>query len=390
MNIVLFSDTFYPEVNGVATSVYSLFLLLNKKGHNCYVVTTTSEKHVIFKDNIIRIPGLTLKALYGYKAAFLYNRRVYKFLKKLNIDLIHVNTEYGIGIFARIVSKKLNIPLVYTYHTMYEDYTYYITKGHFDRGAKWLAREITRGNIFESVEVIAPSEKTKTYLRALGIEKYINVVPTGFDLNRFSYKDEYKEEIDFIKNKYNLNNKKILLCLGRLAHEKSFDVILKCYKEYISSYTEDKDSIILFVGDGPNKSELEELSKTLNIENRVLFIGKVDLEKVPLYYNLAHLFLNASISETQGLTFMEAMAAKLIILCRFDNNLINVIKDNETGFFFENEVDFKDKLHYILSLKEEELNKIKKTARESINIYSEDSFYDNIIKVYERAIRRNW
>ena len=389
MNIALFSDTYYPEINGVATSVHSLFLLLNKMGHNCYVVTTTNSKFTTFKDKVIGIPGLTLKQLYGYRAAFIFNEKAFKLLKSLNLDVIHVNTEFGIGIFGSTVASKLDIPVVYTYHTMYEDYTYYATKGYFDRFSKWAIREISRSNIANATEIIVPSQKTEIYFRSIGIEKTINIVPTGFDFSRFKLNDEEKEESLKIKEKLGLSDKKVLLCLGRIAQEKSFDVIIKGYKNYLDKYKDDK-TVLVFVGAGPDEENLKKLVEELNIKDRVIFVGKVKLDYVPLYYHLADYFLNASISETQGLTFMEAMAARVPILARFDNNLINVLADKETGFFFQDTDDFPDKLNEISNMKKEDLEIIKDNALKSIEPFSEEAFYKNIMGVYNRAIRRNW
>lgn len=388
MNIGLFSDTFYPEVNGVATSVTSLFNLLKKRGHNVYVITTTNEKHVVFKDNVIGIPGLELKQLYGYRLAFIYNSKAYKLLKSLSLDVIHINTEFGVGQFGFTIARKLEIPVVYTYHTMYEDYTYYITKGYFDRFSKWTIREFARGCMVRATEIISPSEKTEIYLRSIGIEKMVNIVPTGFDFSRFENVD--KEEVKKIRETYKLDQyDKVLLCLGRLAKEKSFDLIIEGYKKYLETY-HDLKTILIFVGAGPSENDLIELVKKYKMEDNVMFLGKVNLEKVPLYYASSDLFLNASISETQGLTFMESMAARIPILCRFDNNLVNVITNKVTGFFFEDTNDFKDKLHEVLALNKEEMSKVVESAYGSISIFSEATFYNNIMEVYKRAIRKNW
>jgi len=389
MNIGLFSDTFVPEVNGVATSVYSLFTLLKKYGHNCYVITTGDEKEVTYKDNVIRIPGLELKGLYGYRASFVFNADAFKIIEGLKLDVIHINTEFGIGQFGFLVASRLEIPRVYTYHTMYEDYTYYATKGYFDRFSKWAIREYARMDIDRATELIAPSQKTLNYLRSIGVKKYINIVPTGFDFSRFTnLKDDDSKILD-IKKRYQLDGKKVLLCLGRIAKEKSFDVILKNYSLYLKKYKDD-NSMILFVGGGPQLEELKELAKTLKIDDKVAFTDKVPVDQTQYYYRCSDLFLSASVSETQGLTFMEAMASYVPILCRFDNNLMGIIENNKSGFFFMENDEFIEKLHLILSLSKEKMDNIKIEAYKSIDKFSEKNFYDNIMIVYERAIRRNW
>lgn len=392
MNIALFSDTYVPEVNGVATSVASLFKSLSKRGHQVYVVTTgNGAENVEFKDNIIKIKGFELKKLYGYRLSPLFSNEAFKILETLKLDIIHINTPFTIGQFGFQVASRLDIPVVYTYHTMLEDYTYYATKGYFDRFSKWTIREFSKSDMERSTEIIAPSDKTLNYLRSIGVKKYINVVPTGFDFSRFT--DLKKDDLKVFKIKKSLNIKedsKVLLCLGRVAKEKSFDVILRGYAEYLSRYKDDINSLILFVGDGPQLESLKELAKLLNIDERIRFIGKVPVNETQYYYRCSDLFLSASTSETQGLTFMEAMASYVLIFCAFDNNLVGIIENGQTGFFFSDESEFPTKLHEILSLDDSKLALIKEQAFKSIDKFSEKNFYDNIIKVYERAIRRSW
>ncbi len=389
MNIAIFTDTFLPEINGVATSCNSVFTLLNKYGHNCYVVTTTSEKHVTFENNVIRIPGVNLKHLYGYRMAFIYNKEAFKILKSLDLDLVHINTEYGIGQFGFICAKKLNLATVYTYHTMYEDYSYYITKGYFDRISKWTLREFCRSCMEQANEIISPSKKTEIYIRSIGLEKNINIVPTGFDFSRFNVNKDDPKVLDILC-KYNISNDdKVLLCLGRLAKEKSFDVIIDGFNNYVKKYNPNNVKL-LFVGDGPARKELEEQVTSYGLNNLITFVGKVSLNEVPYYYASSNVFLNASISETQGLTFMEAMAGHTVILCRYDNNLVDVINDKVSGFFFNDINDFNVKLEEILNMSEEELDKVRDNAYKSIDKFSESNFYKNIIEVYKRAIRKNW
>lgn len=391
MNIGIFCDTFIPEINGVATSVNSLFTLLKKYGNNAYMITTTKEKKTSFKDNVIRIPGLELKSLYGYKASFIFNMKAYRIIKKLNLDIIHINTDAGIGQFGYIVANRLNIASVYTYHTMLEDYTYYATKGYFDRFSKWAVREFTKTSLGRANEIISPSEKTKVYINSIGIDKYVNVVPTGFDFDRFVKASNNQTMIEKIREECGCDkDTKMLLCLGRIAKEKSFDVIIDSYRRYIDTYKDIKTKLV-FVGSGPQLEQLEFQAKNLKInKDNIIFLGKVDYDKTQFYYAASDVFLNASISETQGLTFMESMASRCIVLCRFDNNLLGVIDNKVTGFFFLNEDDFKDKLHEVLSMEKEELKKVKDNAYKSIDAFSEKTFYSNIIGVYKRAIRRNW
>ena len=241
-----------------------------------------------------------------------------------------------------------------------------------------------------ATEIISPSEKTKNYIRSIGINKYVNVVPTGFNFSRFQDVDHLDPKVLEIKRKYNISeDDRVLICLGRIAKEKSFDVVIKGYKKYLDTY-KNKKTKLLFVGAGPALDELKDLSSKLNLNDNIIFVGKVNQDETQYYYRTAEVFLNASTSETQGLTFMEAMASNLLVLCRFDNSLLGVINNNVNGFFYIDEDDFKDKLNSVLNLNKEKVEKIKSNALSSIDKFSDKTFYSNIIEVYNRARRRSW
>ena len=228
------------------------------------------------------------------------------------------------------------------------------------------------------------------YLRSIGVEKYINIVPTGFDFSRFEKNEEHLKEVENLREE--LGYKKddyIALCLGRIAHEKSYDIILKGFEKYLDKNGR-KNTYLLVVGDGPDKEELENLANELNIQDYVKFIGKVNNEDVPKYYWISDVFLNSSISETQGLTFMEAMASNIPILCRFDNSLVGIIDNKKTGFFYIDEEDLPEKLEYVKNLGKEKLDVICLKAIASIDEFSEKNFYYKILEVYNRAIRKSW
>lgn len=390
MRIGLFSDTYPPEINGVATATKTLHDAFVKNGHEVFVVTTNPfSKKVEYKDNILRIPGITLKKLYSYNIAGFINPKATKIIKKLRLDIIHVQTEAGIGIYGRLLAGKFKIPLVYTYHTMYVDYTYYITKGVLDPAAKGIVKKLSKTVTSNVTEVTTPSYKTKNALREYGVNRYINVIPNGLNLDMFEEKNIDMEFIKQIKDKYHLHDKYILLSLGRIAKEKAIDVLLKGYKTFLNNPSIN-NSVLLIVGDGPDRENLEKLTFELGISKNVIFVGKVPYEQVPCFYYLSNLYLSASTSETQGLTFIEAIAAKTLVLCRYDENLEDVIKEGKTGFFFNDNDSFNAKLKSILSMDLQEQKNIIEKAYQENKRYSIDTFYDRMFEVYNRATRKMW
>lgn len=389
MRIAMFTDTFIPDTNGVAVSSYNLFKALNDRGHYCVVVTSNPfSKEVTFEDNVLRIPGIEMKQLYGYNFAA-PNRKAQKILRKLKIDVVHVQSEAGMGIFGKSFARKQKIPYVYTYHTMYEDYTYYATKGRMETFAKTIIRRFSRWQAEIADEFISPSEKTKVSLREYGVQRYVNVIPTGVDFSKFKYNPADKDFLDNYKKEYGLDNTFNLVYVGRVAKEKSIDVVINGYAIYVKN-NPNHNSRLIIVGGGPAIPELEELADKLHINSLVHFVGKVLPNDIGKYYHLGEVFVSASISETQGLTFMEAMAAERILLCRFDEGLVGVIKDGESGYFFRSEEDFGAMVNKIRSLSKKKIREILDAANVIVDYYSNERFVERCEHVYLRALRNSW
>lgn len=387
MRIALFSDTYIPEVNGVATSVFTLFQALTNRGHEVFVVTTNPfGSKTQIEGKIIRVPGIELKRIYGYRMASFYYPYVFNYMKNLKLDLIHVHTEYGIGIFGKILAIRLHLPVVYTYHTMLEDYTHYLNKGHFEYLSKYVINSISRFFGDTCTELISPSNKTKEALRRYGVETHINIVPTGIDLAKFKEENVNPEAVNKLKEQYRLEGVPLILYLGRIAPEKGIDVLLRGFAQIPPT----SGIKMMIAGGGPGLVKLEQMAEELHLMDRVIFTGKVPQSETQVYYQLATLFASASLTETQGLTFLEAMAAGKPILWRYDKNLDEMLQDGETGFIFNDEKDFGVKVLQYLQLTTANKSKMKQQLLSRSNEFSSEVFYDNIMEVYHRAIRKKW
>lgn len=391
MRIAIFTDTYPPYVNGVSTSCFNLAKVLKTHGHDVLVVAPRPTKGKLEQvGDVLYIPGAYLKRYYGFRMTNIFASKPVKIIKKFKPDVIHNQTDWTIAVLARRIAKKFHIPIVYTYHTNYEDYTYYVVGNALDSIAKKLVRSYSRAIANRMTEFITPSDKTKDYMRQAGSDVYINVVPSGIDFSIFKDTSIDQEKLDAFKKEHNITDKtKVFLILGRLAKEKSMDVSLRGITAYHKKHPKE-DVKVLIVGDGPAKEELMLLVDELGINKLAIFVGEVSSLEVPFYYHLANIYTSASITETQGLTFMEAMAAGNIVLARFDHNLTGTIINGQTGFFFADDDSFVNQVEHIFSMNEEERNNILNNAYQIVDRYSIDNFYINIMRVYNRAIRKHW
>ena len=232
MRIGLFSDTYPPQINGVANSTKILRDELEKHGHEVYVfcpkkigTSEWSEDHKIYY-----LAGIELKFLYGYVMTSPIHLRAMNEVKALHLDMIHAQTEFGVGILARMCANQYNIPLVSTYHTTYEDYTHYvnfINSDKVDSVAKKAVAHLSKMYGDTSQAVIAPSKKTKDLLERYNVRSDIFVVPTGLPLDKFSPLNTNEEKTKKIHDEFGFTKQdKIIVYVGRIAEEKALDIVI--------------------------------------------------------------------------------------------------------------------------------------------------------------------
>lgn len=325
---------------------------------------------------------------YKNRLAAFYSRDVAKKIKDLNLDIVHTQSEFSLGLFGKIISRKFDIPFIHTYHTMWEDYIHYIVpiKGGRNIYPKRFARTISKNFVTKAECIITPSKKTEKYLRykCKITNKPIYIIPTGIDIAPFERKNFAEEDRISLKESLGINkNDKVILFLGRVGDEKSIDVVMNNLPSF---FKEMPNSKFLIVGEGPAREGLQELARKLNIDDKVIFTGKVPWIDVPKYYNIGDVFVNASVTETQGLTFTEAMAAKLPIVAKYAPNLSEFIINNENGILVKRDSDFSKSIISILanpSLKE----KLVENGYETAKQYSVEEFGDKLEMVYEEVIK---
>ena len=382
MRIGIFTDTYLPDINGVATSSNILARELIKHGHDVIVVTTELPEGSKYQDqgHVIRVPGLDLKKIYGYRLASIYSFSGMKEIKEFDPEIIHIQTEFGVGIFGKIVGEILDIPVCYTYHTMWRDYSHYISRGigPVDSVMKKIIEKISKVYGNSCAQLIVPSNKTKVALESYGIDNNIAVIPTGLELDRFYQRNEHL--VNLIKDEYHLHHKFVITFLGRIAPEKSIDFILESLQQFLKEHD---DALLMIVGGGPQLDDLKIYARELGLEDHVIFTGAKEPQEVPSFYHASSLFVSASTTETQGLTYIEAMASGLPVLARYDKNLEDVIKNGENGYFFNTREELLD---LVENLKKSDLHLLSQKAKEDSEEYSAERFYQKIITVYNKAI----
>ena len=387
MRIGIFSETYTPYISGLVTSELMLKKALEKKGHEVYIVTANLESfHYDFdeKEKVLKIPGIPT-GIYNSRLTSIYPIKAINIIKSWNLDVIHSQTEFAIGTFARLFAKQYNIPIVHTYHTMYEDYVHYITKGYFNKSSKRILKYLTGFYCDKTInELIVPTKKAyDLFKEKYNIERNIHIIPTGIEVERF-YKEKMNEKkLNALKKQYKIKKTDfILIFVGRIAEEKNVPYIIEVMSKIIKKKSNIK---LLIIGDGPDKDEYEKMSKDMKTDKNIVFTGKVSWEEIPLYYNLGNAFISASTTETQGLTIIEAMAASLPALCINDESFNGTVINDLNGYLFNDKKECED---YILKLANNKkiTEYLSKGARRSAEKHSEKYFGEQVLDVYKIAI----
>ncbi len=386
MRIGIFSDTYTPEINGVVSSIVTLQRELEKNGHEVYVITNHKALFSTQREgNVLRLPGLELKWLYGYKLSTPYHFSAKEQIKKMNLDVIHVHTEFGVGLFARIIGHHLRIPVVSTYHTMYEDYTHYINKfdiEEIDRVGKKVIGSLSKTIGDTAQAIIAPSEKTKEVLLRYGLRVPIYTIATGLNFEKFNPDRIEQQKVEEIRLEYGIQKDDfVIVFVGRIAQEKSIDIPIEGFR-----YIKNKKIKLMIVGGGPQLEELKQLVSKYQLEEQVVITDKKSSEEVPIYYSCADAFVSASLTETQGMTFIEALACGLPVFARKDKVLDELVYEGETGYYFETPEEFAQKLLIYCESTNEFKRNVQESAKKVVVKYDSNIFYNKVLSVYYQAI----
>ena len=333
MRIGLFTDSYYPQISGVATSIQTLAVELEKLGHEVYIFTTTDPRADIENEyHIIRLQSIPFVSLAERKIVIKGVFAAYQIAKEYHLDIIHTQTEFGMGVLGKMVAAQLRIPVIHTLHTKYEDYVHYIARGHLIRPSmvKYVIRNFLRG----TEAIICPSEMVAQTVDGYGVTLPKRIIPTGIEINRFKRPDISQADLQDLRAELGISpDEIILLSLSRIGAEKNIQAVIAAMPRILQEYP----VRLVIVGDGPYADTLKVMVERLGLHEQVLFTGQVPNDQAVYYYKLADYFISASTSETQGLTYLEAVAAGTRVLAARNPYLESLINDDEYGYLFDDD-----------------------------------------------------
>lgn len=334
MHIAKFTNTYHPTISGVVRSVDSFRKALADLGHNVFVFTQDAGDYEDQEPFIFRYLSLNIGLPNEFPATIPISPFMDRLMPTLKLDVIHSHHPVLLGQIAASKAEELKLPLVFTFHTRYREYSHYIPIPQhlvqdFIKGAIdfWISDYVQKCD-----HIIVPSQSMLAVLE----EKYdfsapITVLPTGIDLRPYQAADGAP-----IRAENNWDGHFVIVSAGRLASEKNWHLLLQAVAAVIAKQPQVR---LVLLGDGPEARKLRRESKKLGIADKVDFRGRVPFEQVPSYLKAADLFAFASTTETQGLVTLEAMAAGLPVVAVDAVGTQDVVVNGQDGLLTENNRD---------------------------------------------------
>ena len=382
MHIAFFTNYYHPVVNGVVRSVASFRENLMQRGHNVFVF---AQYDSVYKDSepfVFRYPSLPLPLPGDIAAALPVSPFVDQLLPALKLDVIHAHHPVLLGQTAARKAAEMGLPLVFTFHTQYWEYTHYIPfpQETIQEFLKNAVHKRLRDFVQKCQHIIIPSESLRDILvREYGLNNHYTVIPTGTNLEPF-----LKADGKSLRVEKSWKDETVLISVGRLAPEKNWDTLLRAFAKV---YVEHPKVRLVLIGDGTARQNLEGLAMELGITDRVTFTGALPFEEIPPYLKAADAFVFASVTETQGLVTIEAMAAGLPVVAVDGPGTRDIVEHAVQGLLMENDPDaLANGLNTLLSdprlMKRFSNNALKKARTFDVN-----QLGTQLISVYEQAIQ---
>ncbi|HOV68702.1 MAG TPA: glycosyltransferase [Clostridia bacterium] len=382
MRVALFTNAYKPITNGVVTYIAGIKNALLKEGHKAYVFAPEFHNYEDDEDCIYRYKSVDLTTKVDFPVAIPYSIEAYEILKDFAPDIIHVHHPFVLGRVAYRYAKRLNVPIIFTFHTDYGIYSNFIPFP--DAWVKTTCNLLIKDFANKVTCITVPSQAKADLLRSYGVQNRIEIIHNSVNIEAFD--NVNARDICKIKEKYGLTGFKVLLYVGRIAHEKNIKFLLDSFERI---YARDQSYKLLVVGDGPQLEELKECAGETNAGKHIIFTGSIENSELPAVYKSADIFVFASPNEGFPMVIMEAMAAKLPIVSVNAPWTTEVMTNGFNALMAPEDPErFCDTVINLLG-DSQLYEQLQKNGIETANNYSLESVSKRLFSLYDELIKNN-
>jgi glycosyltransferase involved in cell wall biosynthesis len=376
MNILILTNTFTPHVGGVARSVEAFTEEYRKRGHRVLVVAPEFPDMPQHEVDVARIPAIQNFNASDFSVALPIHPLLSETLDAFRADIVHSQHPFLLGMTAVRIARHRELPLVFTHHTLYEQYTHYVPGD--SPAMKRFAIELATRYANLSDQVFAPSESIKTLLQKRGVSTPIAVVPTGVRLKNFAQGNgqSFRKQMDIPEDAFVVGH------LGRLAPEKNLEFLAQAVAGFLR---QDSRAYFLVIGTGPSENTMRDIFRRAGVEARLHITGILQQQPLADALHSMDVFAFASTSETQGMVLTEAMAAGLPVVALDAPGAREVVKDRENGRLLReaSPTAFSTALQWVAGLSAEPLRELKQSALDTAEAFSMPRSADKALACYE-------
>src|SRR4030043_118011 len=343
MRIAIFTNNYLPNPYGVSGSVESFRKEFERLGHEAFIFAPKWKGYEDKNPRVFRYPAVDIEVKIKFPLAVPYSRKISKILNSLDLDIIHSQHPNLLGSAAARLAKRKNIPLVFTWHTLYDQYAHFAPFIPRKVAAWWAIRN-ARNYANRCDAIITPTPSVIEIIRKWGVtNKNITAIPTGVGEEQFSDPDR-----ESVRKKYRVSSNEILLfVMTRLTDEKNVEFLVDAVLLVLEKNGQTK---FMICGDGDLKNNLEKIVRDSGLSKRVIFVGIVSDAEKKNYYAAGDIFVYASKSETQGMILTEAMYSGLPIVAVRATGVQDIVEDGKTGFLVsEGKQEFQEMVEKLIS-----------------------------------------
>ena len=376
MKILMMTNTYAPMVGGIEESIRSFTGEFQKLGHEVFIIAPACEDAPPDEVGVIRLRAIEKINNSDFSIALPMSGLLPELMKTFMPDIIHCHHPFWMGDIALRLGSEYRIPLVFTYHTMFEQHMHYLPIQN--EGMKRFIIDLFTGYANLATQVIVPSESVHEILLERGVKTPIEVAPTGVDLQRFS-----KGDGDAIRKRLGIPLDAVVIgYVGRLAIEKNLKFLAHSVADYLKKETK---AHFLVGGDGPLKELIKKIFDRQKLAKRLHLAGVLKGQDLVDSYHAMNIFAFASLSETQGIVLVEAMAAGVPVVALDAPGVREVVKDGYNGrlVFEENQNNFSEALSWCLKQSVSEFERMKKNAKAATKEFAMDPCVRKLLKVYQ-------
>lgn len=373
-NLAYFTDTYYPQLNGLVTSIDSFKEHLERRGNKVRICAPKDNELDREDKDVFRFRSVPYPFYKEFKVSWPYTRKLKQF-NEFKTDIYHLQTPFSLGLLGMFLAKKQKAPVILTYHSLWTEYVHYVPLPK--KAVQSFAIRLSQQFCNQLDLVIVPSNAMKKEVESYGLDTEITTIPTGFSF------EHVNQDIDLdIRETYKIpTDHKILVFVGRIGNEKNIHLLIDSFKEVFNI---DRKVHLLVIGQGPELDSCIAQADSYNLSSHITFTGRKPYDEVISMLRKSDIFVFPSVSETQGMVSLEALACGLPVVAVNRMGTIDYLSDGKGGLLTEPTVaDFSKGI--ISVLRSKNVDQMRRDALAKANLYTMEKMTDRLVETYDRV-----